>query len=239
MSPDSTDYKSLLTDPDAFFRERSESPSLKGPLAVVTLIAFLGSLATVVQNDTLVSALRPVIEDALANSSANMTRSEADSAVNFAIQIYLAVSYGFALVGPYVVWLLYGVVFHAISAVFDSEGAFSRTMAFTGWGRVPAVFGSLVTLLVNYYQYEIRGVDVPTDVSAENAFQAVQQIQPPTSIVLLNGLLSIAFTLWAAYIWVYAMKHARSLTRRQALITISIPVLVSLLLTLNNLTSAL
>lgn len=235
MSADKPPVTSLLTDPDAFFRERSEDPSIVPPLAIVTLIAVVGSFATLVQNETIVSAFRPVIETALENSSENMSESDIQDAVDFAVQAYLVFSYGAALIGPYFFWLLYAAVFHGISVVFDGEGSFGRTLRFVGWGRLPMLVASVVTLLVNVYYYEIVGVDVPSDVSAENQFEAFQELGPPTEIQLLTTVVGILLTLWAAYIWVYGMKHARNLSRREALLTVSVPVLISLLLQIQTL----
>jgi len=234
-----TGIRTLLTDPDSFFREREDGLSIKGPLVVVTLVALVGSIATVVQNQHLVPLAEPVFREALNESSENMTSAEIDDTVNLFVQVYLAASYAFALIGPYVVWFLYGGVFHAISVVFDGDGSLSETMAAVGWGRVPAVFGAVVTVAVNYYNYEIRGVTLDQDISAEGAAGAFQQLQPPTEVLLLNTALGIVFTLWAAYIWVYGLQYARDLSRRGAIYTVAVPVAVSLLLSLQTLTSAL
>jgi len=231
--------RTLLTDPDAFFVERADDLSIRGPLVVVTLVALVGSIATVVQNQHLVSLAEPAFREALNESSENMTSAEIDDAVNLFVQVYTAFTYAFALLGPYVVWFLYGGVFHAISAVFDGDGSFSDTMVAVGWGRVPAVFGSVVTVAVNYYNYEVRGVTLSQDISADGATEAFQQLQPPAEVLLVNTSLSIVFTLWAAYIWVSGLQYARDLSRRGAIYTVAVPVAVSLLLSVQTLTSAL
>jgi len=226
-----------LTDPDTFFAERERGLSIKGPLVVVTIAALVGSIATVVQNQHLAPLLEPTFREAFNGS--NMSQSEIDSAANVAVQFYLVITYGVALLGPYFGWFIFGGVFHAISVVFDGEGSFSETMAAVGWGRVPAVFGALVTVAVNYYNYEIRGVTLDQDVSADGAFAAAGQFQPPTEVLVLNTTLSIVFTLWAAYIWVYGLQYARDLSKRGAIYTVAVPVAISLLLSVQTLTSAL
>jgi|GEM_PF-830946 len=239
MPSEKPSVSTLITDPDAFFAARSDDLSIKGPLVVVTLVAVVGSVATVIQNQHLVPLIEPVFRDTLNESAENMSSSDIDRSIDLFVQVYLVFSYGFALIGPYIVWVLYGAVFHAISVVFDGTGSFRGTMVVTGWGRLPAVFGSAVTVAVNYYQYEIRGVSLSTNVSGENAFTAAQQIQPPDAVLLLNAGLTIAFTFWAAYLWVHGLQYARDLSRRQAALTVAIPVLVSVLFSLQNLTGAL
>jgi len=231
--------RTLLTDPETFFAEREQDLSVKGPLVVVTLAALVGSAATVIQNQALAPLAEPLFREALNESSENLTSAEIDETVNLFVQAYVAFSYASALFGPYVVWVLYGGVFHAISVVFDGDGAFSDTMAAVGWGRVPAVFGSVATVAVNYYQYEVRGVTLSQDISAENAFETFQQFQPPTDVVVLNSSLAVVFTLWAAYIWVYGLQSARGLSKNGAIYTVAVPVAVSLLFTVQTLASAL
>lgn len=220
----------LLTDPDEFFRERSADPSLKGPLAVVAVIAAIGALATLVQNQTIVQFIELAFRNASAQAGENQS---AEEFTDLAIQFYLVFSYAIAIVGPFVFWLLYAAVFHAISALFDGEGGFSRTLAFVGWGRVPAAISALVTLAVNFYQFRVRDVTVPTDVSEESVQAFISELQV-TELVVLNTALGIVFTLWAAYIWVYGLKHARNLSVREAALTVAVPVAVAVLFSVRS-----
>ena len=66
-----------------------------------------------------------------------------------------------ALVSPFVGWLVYAAVFHAISVVFDGDGPFPTTLALVGWGMVPSVIGSVAQLAINYYRFSVRGLEAP------------------------------------------------------------------------------
>lgn len=217
MSPDTT----VLTDPRTFFRERADDPSLKGPALVVTAIGVLTAFALVFQYRTFVQLFEGI-----------------EGTSDTVIQVILAVTFLTTLVSPFVIWLLYAGVFHAISVVFDGDGEFSDTLALVGWGFVPSVLNGLASVVLEFYRFEIRGVDVPSDLNPESMGEFTAQIQEGP-VVVLSALLAIAFTLWSAYLWTLAMEYARDLSTRNAVLTIALPVLVGIGFSLRQLLTAL
>ncbi|WP_436923859.1 Yip1 family protein [Halosimplex amylolyticum] len=210
----------LLTDPDEFFRRRLPDPSLKGPAAVVAVVAVVSVLASILQ----FRFLSQVFESGGAGSG-------------FVMAIR-AVSIGAAFVLPFVFWLLYAGLFHGISALLDGDGEFSTILSLVGWGYVPNVLGTIAGAAVNYYRFNVRGIDVPTEMTME-AYQQFSQSLQTGPLVALSAVLSIVFTLWSAFLWTFALKHARDLTLRQAVITIAVPVGLGLLWTVRTLLVAL
>ncbi|MFC7142396.1 YIP1 family protein [Halosimplex aquaticum] len=210
----------LLTDPDAFFRTRVPDPSLKGPLAVIVLIAAANAAAALVQS----RFMSQVFE------SGGMGGGFAT-----ALQ---GIIFVFVIFGPFVIWLVYAGVFQGISALFDGDGEFSTTLAFTGWGFVPSVLGSVASIAINYYRFNVRGVDVPDEMSMEAYRQFSQSLQTGP-LVALSATLALVFTLWSGFLWTFALKHARDLTLRRAALTIAFPTAIGLLATLRTLLVAL
>lgn len=210
----------LVTDPDAFFRRRASDPSLKGPAAVVAVVAAVSALGALLQYRFM---------------SELFASSGASGGFVTAIQ---GLSVAFALALPFVMWLVYAGLFHAISALFDGDGEFSTTMAFVGWGFVPSVLGSIASAAINYYRFNVQGIDVPAEMTMEayRQFSRSLQIGP---LVALSAALSITFTLWSAFLWTFAVKHARNLTVREAAMAVAVPVGIGLLLTLRALLVAL
>ncbi|PSQ20708.1 hypothetical protein BRD06_12215 [Halobacteriales archaeon QS_9_67_15] len=211
---------SLLTDPEAFFGRRGTDPSLKGPLVVVTLIAAVNAVASVLQFRFMARLFE---------------NSGMGSGFATAIQAF---SFVFVIAGPFVVWLLYAGVFQGISVLFDGDGDFSTTLAFVGWGFVPSVMGSVASVAINFYRFNVRGVDVPSEMSVE-AYQQFSQSLQTGPLVALSAALGIVFTLWSAFLWTFGLRHARSLSVRQAALTVALPVLVGLALTTRTLLVAL
>ena len=211
---------SLLTDPEAFFGRQGTDPSLKGPLVVVTLIAAVNAVASVLQFRFMARLFE---------------NSGMGSGFATAIQAF---SFVFVIAGPFVVWLLYAGVFQGISVLFDGDGDFSTTLAFVGWGFVPSVMGSVASVAINFYRFNVRGIDVPSEMTVE-AYQQFSQSLQTGPLVALSAALGIVFTLWSAFLWTFGLKHARSLSVRQAAMTVALPVLVGLAFTTRTLLVAL
>lgn len=201
-----------LTRPDSFFAERAEDPSLLYPAVVVAVVGLLSVLASV----PVFLALREGIPEGAGPFLA----------------VGAAVGVAFAFVGPFVVWLLFAAAFHAISAVFDGEGRFRKTFVLAGWGFLPRVFASALSLVATLVVLRGRSYPPLTDPQAIQAFARSLQADPLLRAVTAVGIL---LTLWSGYIWLYAVANARDLTRRQALLTVALPVLVSVALSANNL----
>lgn len=206
----------LVTDPDAFFRDRTESPSWVGPALVVTLIAVLGVVAGVIRIRTMGQITEQI-----------MAGTEGGAEFTGIVQAFQLAGVVIGFVATYVLWLLYGAYFYGASALFDGNGGFTTTLKFVGWGFVPSLVGSILNLLIVVYRYQIRGFDVPSDLSGQAAAQYIQQISSGP-LVTLTAVLGIVFTLWSGLLWTFAVKNARQLTTKQAAITVVLPVLIGL-----------
>lgn len=200
----------LLTNPDAFFAERRETPSFRGPVLVVLLVALVGVIGSIPVLRATLSALPP----------------EAEGFVTV-VQVVGGVA---GIVVTFVVWVLYAVAFHVVgSVVFDASGEFRDTVALVGWGFVPAVFGAAVGSVASFVVFS--GVQFPQDPQRIQAFLAELQSRPA---LVVAGLVGIVFLLWSAFLWTFAVRHAESLTMRDAALTVAGPVAVALLVRLNG-----
>lgn len=211
--------QTLLTDPDRFFGEQGRGPSLIGPVLVVAAAAAVDAVASVLR----FRFTSQVFESAGAGGFATA---------------FQAVSFVVALVGPFVVWLVYAGIFHAISTVFDGDGEFSTTLAFVGWGFLPSVLGSAAAAAVSYYRFDVRGVEVPPEMTPQVAREFTQSVQTGP-LVALPATLGVVFTLWSGFFWTFALKNARDLSDRQAALTIVLPVVLGVLASVWQLVNAL
>jgi len=218
----------LVTDPNAFFRDRSERPSWKGPVLIVTLIAVLGVVSSVIQFRATAELYTQLFADA----------GESGETAGTIFQVFQVVGMVVGFVVNYVVWVLFAVFFYGVSALLDGNGEFSTTLKLVGWGLVPSVVGSVFSLFITVYRYEIEGVTVPADVTAESIQQFSQQVSSGP-LVMLTGVLGVVFTLWSGVLWTFAMKHARQLTTRNAAITVALPVLFGIAVSLWSIINAL
>lgn len=206
----SSDVRTLLTRPGEFFADREDDPSLKGPAAIVVTIAVLSAVAGAV----VLLQFGQVVP--------------ADARGVFVVGAVIGVLVSVAV--PFVTWLLYAIAFHLLTALFDGEGEFRDTFVFTGWGFLPRVLATLVSLVVTLYVVQV--VDAPTEAVGFASYS--QRIQG-TPLVQVSTVVGVVFTLWSAYIWVAAVERARSVTRRQAYVAVAVPVLIAIFLSLTSL----
>jgi hypothetical protein len=207
----------LVTDPNAFFRDRSEHPSWKGPVLIVTLIALLGVASSVVQ-------IRVTSE----LTSQLATEAGAEESFQTIVQAFQLVGVVLGFIWTYVVWALWTGIFYGLSALMDGNGRFGTTLKLVGWGFVPSLVGSVISLFITVYRFEIDGFNPPPPTASPEVIQQFIQSLNSGPLVALSAVLGLVFTLWAGVLWTFAMKHARQLTTRQAALSVAFPVLLGL-----------
>ncbi len=102
------------------------------------------------------------------------------------------------IIGAFVGWILITLIVHALSALFGGEGEFSKTLKYTSFSYIPAIILSPL----NYIYFSVT----------------------PTTETLIIGL---ATMIWQAYILIFAVKHARRIETRKAVICVIIPFAIS------------
>lgn len=131
---------------------------------------------------------------------------------------------GSGIVNAYMGWILVTSIYYAISSVFKSSGSFKRALEFIGYGFIPTIFGQTIHLIVRLLLRE------SFDISSKNPTLYLKNyIELLTHNPLLQAatIIGLLFGLWSLYINVYAIMHARSLTKRNAILTVCVPYLVS------------
>jgi hypothetical protein len=197
----------ILTDPDSFFAERSNDPDWLLPTLVVLGDAAFGAVGAWY-----------LLKFSTRGIDGGLTT------------IPLVFGVGAAVVTPLLLWVVYAVVFHGLSAVFDGDGSFGRTLVLSGWGYLPTIIGSLAVTVAFYYAAQA----VPPATSLQELGPVQRQIQTHRFVQWANWL-GVVLTLWQGVLWTYAVRHARDLSVREAALVVFLPVLVSLGLTLSSL----
>ena len=208
---------SLLIHPDDFFRERG-TPGFLLPTGIVLVWSVVWALTGILYQNYLF----PVLWEDLATDPefADLIPNEttADPMIGIedlpgiwgeplfwdALSIVSLVIFGFGL------WLAIAAVLYLVSSVFSDTGQFGRLLLFVAWGFLPALLYSLVVLGELIYGIWILGPEAYWD-----AWLLTDYTFPYLSWVV---------ALWVGYIWVYAVKHVRDVTLRQAILTTAVPI---------------
>ncbi|MFC7188728.1 Yip1 family protein [Halocatena marina] len=219
----SAGFQALITDPNMFFRHRTESPNFLSPVGIVLLVAVLTSIAALPRADVASELATSMVQSQ--GQQVNQSVSGVISAASNILAVFGAV------LGTVITWGLYAIVFYLIARVaFDGNGSFTDTLALTGWGFVPAIFDKLVSIAAAYYVF--GGETLPAGShAAQNAFEQLQS----DPVLLIAGGIGIGLLLWSGVLWVSAMEHLHNLSRIDAFITVCIPLVLGLLRRLNGL----
>lgn len=138
---------------------------------------------------------------------------------------FMVISALIGLIGGLIIsflsWLILSGVLYLLSCHFDSEGPFKRTVEFVGYGYIPIIFSSFAALLTMY-------IRLPSiDISLQNPQllqQSIEQITMNNPYIMFSQTIGILCILWSATFWVFALSHARNMSIKNSIFTVSIPI---------------
>jgi len=113
-------------------------------------------------------------------------------------------------------WLLVSGAFFWISKLFDGQRNFRALAMYVAWGFAPQAFSSaygVIVLAVLLRPAEISG-------SVGGSVTGIAQVSSHPAAVA-GSVLSVACLIWTAFLWVFAVKHARELSLREATYTVA------------------
>lgn len=212
----SSSLPDLLLKPDTFFSAlAAEKETLKIPALIVTA----GALVSAVHGYFMGGLSAQMMADVMPGMDAIIALSA------------MAVSF----IAIFVFWLIAAGVFYLLSSLFKGKGSFNRVLEIVGYGYLPQVAGSVISLGAGFLY--IPRITVP--VLSKAALQDPQMIQQATKAFMhdpammelaqITTLVTIVGMLLSAHIWIYGMKHGRSLSPRDAALCVGIPIVLYVL----------
>lgn len=203
----------VLINPDKFFEEKlREEVSLKEPFFIFIIIAAISSFSAYF------SAL----------SSSKVFESMPEEMTLFMssyTSFFMVWTITMAILSPFLLWVVCAAIFHIISILFNGSGEFKRTFEFIGYGFIPYIAITAIQTVINAYMFQT--LQIPTQFSMENPIlwqQSIISDMGGLKFILIPIIVSIIFTLWSAYIWIYGIKHSRNLSRSNSYLTVGFPV---------------
>ncbi|WP_318249234.1 YIP1 family protein [Geoglobus acetivorans] len=109
------------------------------------------------------------------------------------------------------------------------KGSFRRTFEFAGYGFLPSLVGSAITVPMSLHyisQAEIPKISFAQLQQNPDVMKEVMLSLIPKDFVHSNLIINIAVTIWSLTIWSFAIKHAREIELRKAFICALIPTLI-------------
>ena len=134
-----------------------------------------------------------------------------------------------SIFGGYAGWIIPTVVFYLISLIFKSDGSLTRTLEFVSYGFLPGIFAGVVNLIIHFISRNSFNMS-PINPRLNLEYQIQLIIHNP--IVQASTIIGFFCLLWTLYIFMFALVHALNLSKRNAIITVSVPYVFSFALLL-------
>jgi len=199
----------LVTNPDRFFEElKQREIKIRVPLLIVLAIAVITSAYQYLLMSKLTQAF------------------PAELAKFLMIGAYIGIIGSF--IGMFAVWLINAAIMHVISALFGGRGSFRRTFEFVGYGFLPSLIGSIITVSISAYfisQAHIPVIDVG-QLQDKEVMKVLMLSILPKDLIYSNLMINAAVTVWSLTIWTFAIKHAREIPTKKAFVSALIPTAV-------------
>ncbi len=200
---DNLNLNNLLFDPNSFFEEKSRNDvDLKYPVLILLVVAVIAMVSSFLAMNQLRGLLPSEMSSYISTTA-----------------ILFGVIWG--LIWVFLIWVIVAGILYSISYVFESKGSFKRTLEFVGYGFVPKIFSSLINVFVTYKHTP----------SIDFSLQDPQLIAESTTQMFSNNplyytsqIVGILCLLLSAYIWVFALLHARNMSIKNATLAVGIPV---------------
>lgn len=196
----------VLTNPNKFFEARMKGEeSLKIPAIIVLISGIIGGIVAFFMWGIIAEMLRGTVPP------------EAQGFISF-MPIGSAIAF---VIFSLIFWVVFAAILFGISYLFKGEGKFKRTLEFVGYGYIPMIFSGIIGAVLLYNFVSTAHIPVVTDPTMiEDALEPLMK----NPMRQLSYAIGILFMLWSANIWVFGLKHARNLSAKNALITVTIPV---------------
>ncbi|WAC04923.1 MAG: YIP1 family protein [Methanoregula sp.] len=189
-------FKDLLFYPDTFFKNIAlEKVNLIPPVIIVAggcAISLLG---------TIIPLCFSIVYTMVFDSSINWMHFPVLGYAWYLIRCYV--------LWPSLGWILLAVILYLISRLFSQSGSFPALLQNVGYGMLPWVVSSLVSLVV--ISLLITQPEYHTNIL----------LNPAT----VSAIIFYAFLLWCCCVWVYAIKHTCQILIQRAIVVVVLGVL--------------
>lgn len=206
----------ILISPNAFFRNAiNKKEDLKVPLLIVLCGAIVGAV-----HAYLVGGLTGKMMSALIPGMATI--------------VTLSAVIG-AIVAIFLIWIVMTGIFYGLSFLFKGQGSFRRCLAFTGYGYLPQILGSVISVIVAFMYIprvvvpQISAAAIQDPQAIQDAVKALMHDPAMMAMTQIIAVISTVFLLWSANNWIFGMKYARNLSMRNAAICVGVPVIAYVL----------
>ena len=198
-------FKDLLFYPDTFFKKiAQEKVNLIPPVIIVA-----GGCAISLSGVIVPLGIGIIHAQVLGNPPNLMN-------IPLIFAWYLIRSY---VLWPFLWWILASGALYLISRLFSKDGSFPAILQNTGYGLVPWVISSAVSVVA-------RSLLITRPEDHTNILLNPGTVSPLLIYMIVSVLLFNMFMLWCCWLWVYAIKHTCGIPVQRATVVVVLAVMV-------------
>lgn len=209
----------LFSNPRMFFQSVSkEEPSLKKPALIILVMAVVSSISGYMMGELsgkMLAGLMEGIETITAMSAAVST-----------------------LIGTLFIWVVAAVILFGIQKVMQGTGTLKRVMEICGYGMIPLLFATIITVILTAYYIPQADISpITTSDPEEISIAAMSMMQDPAlhEFTIISTIITIIFLIWVANLWAIGVESCCGLPAKKALIVAGLPVVIYIAYTLSSL----
>ncbi|RLI78655.1 hypothetical protein DRP05_06560 [Archaeoglobales archaeon] len=206
----------FLFNPDKYFGEIKDKISYKVPLLIVTISGVLGSVNGYVVAKPMAKAVADMMVEY------GTTEEQAQMIATFTqVSTILA-----PFIMAFILWFVMAIILHAVSALFNGKGEFSKTLKLSAFGYIPNIVFFPLNLYLSFETVKLLNA---------YGFAALNNFELKSTSISLG----IVVMLWQFIYWVFIVKNARELEIRKAVITALVLLILLLIPSIYSLVSTL
>lgn len=235
--------KQLILSPTAFFEERSPPETLPMAAGIVALFAITFVVGFLLLGSMLAGAIdasitmdnpdRPsekfcdvhadAIDSTLDDECDEPETIERDAGA--VVQEVVNDRLWIAVIGPFVMWVVAGVVLYGVGGIVGHDPSFSGTLALAGWAALPEFFRLAVGLLA--LRIGLANVTITDPEQAVTVFEeAMAPIEP---FLLIASLVTVG---WQWYLITGGLSQEADIPWKTAAVGVAVPLGIVALLSL-------
>jgi hypothetical protein len=192
-----------IKNPKSTMKTIAEQPMIEEAVIIVGVLAILSSLGAYVRSYTLIINVE------------NMPPS---------MQSVISVtSVIFALIGPFLMWLIGTGILHFISMILSGEGKFyPQMLTVVGYSMVPLLFSGLISII---FLLMIEPTTITISATNPTALKDISN----NPYIIGSNIIGTIMQVWASVILFFGVQSAHRLTPIKSAIVAGIPLAINIL----------
>ena len=205
--------KDILITPEPFFSQLcKKEESFRIPIIIILIVGFIGGLSAYIVTSKTLTMMTAGMEGLMLIAG---------------IIAFIA-----AIIGTFLYWILWTAGFFIMNYICKGKATFKRLAEVSAYGFIPQIFGGIISTFVMAMALPSLVLSSTDNVQEIEIAMKAFTTSPAMVCAMFIGLI---FTIWSANIWIFGIKEASNLEFKKAVVCVTVPLIIYILLTISSL----